>query len=485
MRDVSEQACDGIPVGGAFPPYAPLTVHAQAVLGTQPGTVSTPAGHVGEAFSHVGVAVPPRPKPGLAQVHQHLTDIADEIALHYWPLSLPEDSKYYARARNYEQVDRFGNPLPRRQPRNGHSKRVDAATGDNYTGGPADRARYATTVAAADPSLRAADRATPLPAVVNEVMAWEDADPSYNRILDTPRFVPQRLTAPHPETLETSYETPPDPTVELVPALAAGEDFTPIVDSFGNTLEHGPDGCLRGTPAGDATLPMSALTPQPGDLVTHENLPAMRSYPQGVDANGIETTSGVLENATDRSRYRHEARRAKEIIAANLHHVTEALIKRAVGCKRVRTTRDGVEEVYDELPDVHAAEILLNRLMGKPVEFKEVEETTRSQTVHIFIPHNDRGSLPPSALGVPAGRALPASPNELPADSAPRTGFGATSGRRSIAELAGVHEVLPDVEIDHGPSELETNTPPAALPTPTSLAARDAILSALGLPARA
>lgn len=111
--------------------------------------------------------------------------------------------------------------------------------------------------------------------------------------------------------------------------------------------------------------------------------------------------------------YDRPIRKAEKVLADRLPEVAEALVELALGVRATRQNRDGTEEVYTTLPDRAAAEAILNRIIGKPTEHKEIDKReTRKTTVQILMPDNFREKLERKPTPV---RALP-DPNIIDTD---------------------------------------------------------------------
>lgn len=150
-------------------------------------------------------------------------------------------------------------------------------------------------------------------------------------------------------------------------------------------------------------------TMEAADTVAARHFPELHCSPY-VDAGGREIPITDTENKRDRKYkpytdglnpkkrqrmrdqelYRAPIRQLKDMFAGNITEVGAALLDLALGVKVLRTTPQGMVEVYDTPPDPKAIDMILNRIMGKATEHKEVEHSGETRNVHIVIPHNDR-----------------------------------------------------------------------------------------------
>lgn len=123
--------------------------------------------------------------------------------------------------------------------------------------------------------------------------------------------------------------------------------------------------------------------------------------PACVDRHGNPVTPGPVEAKRRAGRpakadiYKQPQRLVEKIMIDHLEEITYALIDLARGTKAIRQTRDGEEEVYETLPDRRAAEAVLNRVLGKPVEKKEItKDETKTHRVVVMLPENFRDTKP-------------------------------------------------------------------------------------------
>lgn len=73
--------------------------------------------------------------------------------------------------------------------------------------------------------------------------------------------------------------------------------------------------------------------------------------------------------------YEEQKKAAEKLVADNLIDVVKALIDLALGVKKTRIGKDGLEEVYTSPPDRQAAMYLCDRIVGKPTESQKVDYT--------------------------------------------------------------------------------------------------------------
>ncbi len=108
------------------------------------------------------------------------------------------------------------------------------------------------------------------------------------------------------------------------------------------------------------------------------------------------TQSSNLSLSTQRPRYQElyaePIKKVSDHIANKLEDIARAIIDVALGTKCIRHNSNGEEiDVYDRPPDYRAAANLLDRIMGRPTEYKEIESTLDAQSkVLIYIPDNQR-----------------------------------------------------------------------------------------------
>jgi hypothetical protein len=88
---------------------------------------------------------------------------------------------------------------------------------------------------------------------------------------------------------------------------------------------------------------------------------------------------------------------ALDIFASHIEPMALAMVDAALGAKVLRTDENGnVIEVYTRPPDAKAADMVFNRLMGKPSEDRTVHaDVKQSGGVHVYLPDNGRNTLPP------------------------------------------------------------------------------------------
>ncbi len=76
-----------------------------------------------------------------------------------------------------------------------------------------------------------------------------------------------------------------------------------------------------------------------------------------------------------REKYARPIAQAEKRIADNLPNIIDKLMELADGVTVQETGKDGSERIYDRPPDREAAKYLIDRIMGKPTERQEVDNS--------------------------------------------------------------------------------------------------------------
>lgn len=138
----------------------------------------------------------------------------------------------------------------------------------------------------------------------------------------------------------------------------------------------------------------------------------------------IGSPDGETVPVKDAVRYAPSIRAAKDRIARRLPDLVDTMIEAAQGVRVIRYDKDGNEiGVYTQPPDIGAIKNLLDRVMGRPTETKEIEHTgTVNTKVRIFIPSNGReteDTAQPSLRALPGGSEDAIDGQFVPLESAP------------------------------------------------------------------
>jgi len=128
----------------------------------------------------------------------------------------------------------------------------------------------------------------------------------------------------------------------------------------------------------------------------HENNPlSIVSNP----SSNLNINARGKRDMRDSVHYQVPIRQAKDLIAATLVPITQAVIESALGLKVLYTDKKSGEviEVYTREPDIRAAELLHNRIMGRTTAIQEIDvDVQHDHQVHIHVPYNGRDQLNPT-----------------------------------------------------------------------------------------
>lgn len=131
-----------------------------------------------------------------------------------------------------------------------------------------------------------------------------------------------------------------------------------------------------------------------GSVVHAPNVPRIPTARLTENESGTPSIKTTKHSSSD-PRVKHAGAIAKSqaIIAQNLTALTRAAIDVGLGHKQIQYDKKTGEQigVYDTPPDAKTIFGLMDRVMGKPTEVKEVQqETTQKHQVHLFLPDNGR-----------------------------------------------------------------------------------------------